>query len=149
MLRIALESVRDDGRGVVHRGVHPVHRSHCASPPPIPLAVVRARCFVVFSCRTHVLLVSFVRAPAVGDCKVEQENGTDSGGETREDRVDASINVYATCRSIMFVIGSLWVPRFAQFAEFRCVLTCTTGMRMSFIAIAAATRDMNLEIALK
>ena len=57
------------------------------------------------------LLVSFVRAPAgaVGDyyCKVEQEDGAGSGAGTREDRVDASINVYATCRSIMFVISSL------------------------------------------
>lgn len=51
------------------------------------------------------LLVSFVRAPAAGDCKVE--DGANSGDGTREDRVDASINVYATCRSITFVIGSL------------------------------------------
>lgn len=113
MLRIAVESVRDDdGRGVSASRSASQRTVPTASLPLPPLllpypASGRSRQmlgrFLLSGARAARIVRSFGHRP-FGDCTRWSKRGR----VAREDRVDASINVYASCRSITFVIGTLW-----------------------------------------
>lgn len=119
MLRIAVESVHDDdGRGVSASRSASQRIVPTASPPLLPpfrpppatypvsgRSRQMLRRFLLSGARAARIVRSFVRAPAVRRLYEMEEERT---GGAREDRVDASINVYAPCRSITFVIGTLW-----------------------------------------
>lgn len=113
MLRIAVESVHDDdGRGVsASRSASQRIVPTASLPPSLPSSsryLSRQRSFAPDASsfspvgRTCCSYRSFGHRP-FGDCMHVRD-----GGEDGEDRVDASINVYASCRSITFVIGTLW-----------------------------------------